>query len=252
MSAHLHTSDFAGDTRAMLAAVSKVDEPGAMLFELGVALGRFGVENIVVATFERAGSLGADAMLLHKLPKGWLRTYVEREYGRHDPVLRLCARTSRSFAWTEAGRELPPNARSEAVMAAARDQGMAEGLCVPIHGRRGLEGCVSVSGSWLDVTPRIRPVMEVVARGVFGRCREMASRVSPHPPSRLTRRERDVLSLAASGLSAAGTAAALGISERTVTTHIASACRKLDASNKTAAVASAIRRDLLDPAHRDF
>ncbi|MGP9821015.1 LuxR family transcriptional regulator [Salinarimonas sp. NSM] len=252
MSAHLHTGDLSSDARAMLAAVSKVDDPGAMLFELGVALGRFGVENIVVATFERAGSLGVDAMLLQKLPKDWLRTYVEREYGRHDPVLRLCTRTSRSFAWSEATRAFATNDRSDEVMAAARLHGMAEGLCMPIHSRRGLEGCVSVSGSWLDVAPRVQPVLEVVAREVFGRCREMALRANSRAPSRLTRRERDVLCLAARGLSAAGTAATLGISERTVTSHMTSACRKLDAPNKTAAVAVAIGRNLFDPAHRNF
>ncbi|WP_052341095.1 LuxR family transcriptional regulator [Salinarimonas rosea] len=252
MSAHLNNGDLASDARAMLAVLSKADEPGALLFELGVALGRFGVENIVVATFERAGSLGTDAMLLQKLPKDWLRTYVEHEYGRHDPVLRLCTRTKRSFAWTEAERELPPNARSAEVMAAAGRHGMTEGLCVPIHGRRGLEGCVSVSGAWLDIGPRVRPVIDVVARGVFDRCREMASRAHRSAPSHLTRRERDVLYLAARGLSAGAAAAELGISERTVTTHMTSACRKLDAPNKTAAVATAILRDLLGPAHRNF
>jgi len=50
---------------------------------------------------------------------------------------------------------------------------------------------------------------------------------------------------AAAGKSAADTGDILGITERTVTAHIVSACQKLDATNKTQAVARALQYKLI-------
>jgi DNA-binding CsgD family transcriptional regulator len=62
----------------------------------------------------------------------------------------------------------------------------------------------------------------------------------------LTDRERDMLAWAARGKTVADTADILKISEETVETHIRNAMRKLDATNKTHAVAKAIYLSLID------
>ena len=51
---------------------------------------------------------------------------------------------------------------------------------------------------------------------------------------------------AAAGKSAADTGEILGITERTVTAHIVSACQKLGAANKTQAVARAIQYKIIN------
>ncbi len=61
----------------------------------------------------------------------------------------------------------------------------------------------------------------------------------------LTPRERETLLWAAAGKSASDTGDILGITERTVTAHIVSACQKLDAANKTQAVARALQYRLI-------
>jgi len=62
----------------------------------------------------------------------------------------------------------------------------------------------------------------------------------------LTDRERDMLAWAARGKTVSDTAEILKISDETVETHIRNAMRKLDATNKTHAVAKAIYLGLID------
>jgi DNA-binding NarL/FixJ family response regulator len=66
------------------------------------------------------------------------------------------------------------------------------------------------------------------------------------PRSALTPRERSVLSLAAEGVSTREIARRLGVSSATVKAHLKSAYIKLDVPDRTSAVASALRRGLLD------
>lgn len=62
---------------------------------------------------------------------------------------------------------------------------------------------------------------------------------------RLTRRERQVLELCADGLTAQEIAVRLGVTFRTVNAHISAARSRLQALNKTHAIAIALRRGLI-------
>jgi DNA-binding CsgD family transcriptional regulator len=69
---------------------------------------------------------------------------------------------------------------------------------------------------------------------------------APSRPQGLTPREREVLSWAARGKSAAQIGEILRITKRTANEHIQNAMRKLGAQNRTQAVAIALRERLLD------
>lgn len=83
----------------------------------------------------------------------------------------------------------------------------------------------------------------VVAEGGVYLDREVASAVGDgdFSPDNLSAREREVLDLAARGLSSKEVASRLFISERTVQTHLASIYDKLGARNKTEAMLLALR-----------
>ncbi|HEX6844338.1 MAG TPA: response regulator transcription factor [Actinomycetota bacterium] len=63
--------------------------------------------------------------------------------------------------------------------------------------------------------------------------------------ARLTAREREVLAIAAEGLTAREIAVRLGVRERTITTHLARIYGKLGVSNRLAAIRSATRSGLV-------
>lgn len=65
-------------------------------------------------------------------------------------------------------------------------------------------------------------------------------------PPDLSPREREVLQLLAAGGSNAGISSALGISENTVRNHVRAILTKLGVANRTDAVATAVRRGLLE------
>ena len=75
--------------------------------------------------------------------------------------------------------------------------------------------------------------------------------MTPTPPatprSRLTPRETECVTLAASGLSVAQTAQHLNLAERTVEFHLQNAMRKLGAATKLRAVVLALQQQLIAP-----
>jgi two-component system, NarL family, nitrate/nitrite response regulator NarL len=78
-----------------------------------------------------------------------------------------------------------------------------------------------------------------------GLVRELRRREA-HAGVKLTPREREVLALAAEGVTTIEIAARLELSATTVKTHLQKAYEKLGVTDRTAAVALALRRGLLD------
>ena len=94
--------------------------------------------------------------------------------------------------------------------------------------RRALEGQVVLTGLPLDC-------LGPIAEGVERQCDE--------PP--LTSREREVLSIAAEGLTAREIGLRLGVAERTVTTHLAHIYGKLGVGGRVEAITEAARAGLV-------
>lgn len=70
--------------------------------------------------------------------------------------------------------------------------------------------------------------------------------VAPSPKGGLSAREVEILTLASHGKTATDMAVSLTITERTVAFHINNIVEKLGASNKTHAVALALRQGLIE------
>ncbi|SDN65967.1 response regulator [Allokutzneria albata] len=107
------------------------------------------------------------------------------------------------------------------------------------------------SGYLLKDTPRAQLAEAVVAaaRGATVLAPTIAARLvtrvrEPKPPS-LTAREREVLGLVAEGLSNPDVAAALGIGEATVKTHLLRTFEKLGVRDRTTAVVTALAKGIL-------
>ncbi len=235
--------DHATDAFEFIESLDRLSSAGAIIDAMERSFARFGFENFIMTGLPHPEQRIEGLVLLKKWPVEWYQRYTRKGYDRHDPVIRLCRQTVQPFEWAEATYDPGTNPRAAEIMLGAAEFGMRQGYCLPIHGLNGYEACLSMSGTHPDLTPRTKPAIHLMAMYAFERARLLlAPSVQPNP---LTARERETLQWAAMGKSAADTGEILGVTERTITAHIASACLKLSAVNKTHAVARALQHRLI-------
>ncbi|MGC2780478.1 MAG: autoinducer binding domain-containing protein [Bradyrhizobium sp.] len=201
--------------------------------------------------------------------RAWVEEYANNSFVHVDPCLSRVRRTNTPFNWGSV--ELPPvlgRRKPGAVktMEAARDHGFTEGLVVPFHFRdqRGFMFSSSTVFFWKDAVSQFKCLLgarrhELHLIMIYWTQRAIDLVARDHrrtapffrPPEDdsipvLTDRERDVMAWAARGKTITDTAEILKISSETAETHIRNALRKLNATNKTHAVAKCIALGLID------
>jgi LuxR family quorum sensing-dependent transcriptional regulator len=207
--------------------------------------GRFGFETLILTGLPNPEQNLEQMVLAKRLSPEWCELYTRNQYIRVDPVARLCHRTVNPFEWSEAPYDIDNEPRAAEVMQRATDFRMSRGFIVPIHSVAGYEACVSLGGEHLDLNDRSKPAVHLMAMYAFDRVRRLMAPAKP--VQKLTARQREVIAWSASGKSAWEIGAIIGITQRTVEEHIATACRKLGATNRTQAVAVSIREHLIEP-----
>lgn len=134
------------------------------------------------------------------------------------------------------GEHLPATA-SELVAAAGPE---ATVLVVPVHDLRPWQGAVILAGRALPTEPAWFDELAHFCTAALRTLVELG-RIDVARPGDLSDRERDVLRLAATGMTASEIAERLTISQRTVHAHFQNAADKMNAANKTQTVIEALR-----------
>ncbi|MGV0759372.1 LuxR family transcriptional regulator [Tistrella mobilis] len=223
-------------------AVSDLHDPDEIIARFHRAVARYGYATFIITGLPGLTEPFETRVLTRHWPDAWFRIYAAETYILDDPVGWHCRVAPAPFAWSEAPFDPGRQPRSRRIMEEAASFGMKDGLCVPVHGLQGLDWCVSLGGPDPDLSPRARAAVHLMALYAFDGLRRRLLNPDPPPPRRLTAREREVIAWTAAGKSAWEASCILGIAEDTVNKHAASAARKLNAANKTQAVAEAIRR----------
>jgi LuxR family quorum sensing-dependent transcriptional regulator len=236
---------YADEAFAFIESLDVLTTPTAVLDAIQRSLSVFGFENFIMTSLPAPRERFENAVLMKKWPDGWFEVYTAEDYVRIDPVIHHCRNTVQPFEWRDAPIHENAGPRALEVMNRAVDYGMKQGFCLPVHGINGYEACLSMSGTSLDLSSRTKPALHLMSMYAFERIRAQVNPVSGQPSRPLTSREREMLVWAAAGKSAADTGDILGITERTVTAHIVSACQKLHATNKTQAVARALQHRMI-------
>ncbi|MDB5594432.1 MAG: LuxR family transcriptional regulator [Hyphomicrobiales bacterium] len=199
----------------------------------------------------------------------WEAVYRSNAFVHIDPFVSKARRVNIPFDW--ASMPMPhvrtgPKPRVARLMEAASDFSLREGLVVPFH-FKDQSGHSMSSLCVLFWTEEVRKFYRVVHDCGFElhllliyamqkvhdlRDAQKRSRVAVRSGQdttiiKLTDREREVLSWAGRGKTIWETAEILKIAELTAETHVRNAIRKLEASNKTHAVARSITMGLIDP-----
>ncbi len=171
----------------------------------------------------------------------WHARYSEQGHYFHDP----CASRSRcaagAFFWSELQRDqMAP--RSLLVMDEAREFGMREGVCIPIHAPLFGPAVVTAAGEFTGLPDTTLPIIEAICTHAYRKVCRLEGKFDREQRPILTHREREVLQWISAGKGAEDIACILNISRHTVETHLRNIREKLDVMNAAHAVAEGLRR----------
>ena len=202
-------------------------------------IGDLGFHAYIMARIPSAGESLAQATVANGWPARWFELYIRENFKAVDPIPRHCFNTLNPFEWKDVpyDREREPGAHK--VMMRARDFGLNEGFCIPIH-YDDATAAVSIAGERPYLDAETRAALHLMGVFTHSRLRALARPAVALPVRRLSEIEAEVLRWAARGKTAWETGQILRLSERTVRWHLEEAQRKLMTKNKTATVALAL------------
>jgi LuxR family quorum sensing-dependent transcriptional regulator len=229
-----------------------IDEIGSLkcLSEIGArfadAVAQLGFSALGIAGLPPPQDAADPVILTEKTPPGYRGFYSEEKFYAVNPIGAYARTACKPFRFTEAPRSPQLSQRQERFMQAMASYGMGKGIVVPIGYFSNMPACVWLAGD--DPELDDDAVMAVQSISLFAAsktqalspCRQHGARTRA-----LTEREREVLQWASVGKSAWEIGEILGIAKRTVDEHVQTACRKLNAVNRTQAVVAALRDGLI-------
>lgn len=227
-------------------SIQRQSESAGILDILYGAFGSYGFDSFIVSGLPDRGMDVRPFVLLSGWPDEWYERYTGQGYVHLDPVARHCFSTTLPFDWSDAPYDRESDLPARRVMEEAREFGMDEGFCVPIHMEGGMQGVVSLVGATDHLDDKARLELHMLALYSHGQLRFLNTQAAERRGRRaITAREAEVLKWAASGKTTTEIAAITGLTDRTVNQHCENAQKRLGTNNRLHTVVEAIRHKLI-------
>jgi DNA-binding CsgD family transcriptional regulator len=165
--------------------------------------------------------------------------YRRQGYLALDPLARRAAKAFLPFVWTL--DEISDDPAAAPLVRALQGWGISAGAIAPVQDYAHGPALLNLFRAEREPLVLDPAAVMLDAFRLHARLRDQDGPACPSGGEPLAAREIEVLRLAALGRTEAETAHELGLSRRGVQFHLARAMAKLDAPNKTAAVARAVR-----------
>jgi len=238
---------FSSDILDMIACASTQDDMTKIFDAIREG---YGIDNLVYHAVNVRGLTKDGAFLRLTYSDEWIEQYYKQDYFKIDPVVEEGTRAFMPFNWGDLDWE--SKRRREFLEDANRHDVGTNGLSVPIRGPDGQHAIFSIttsrsSGSWNRQMRAHLPQLHSIAHSVHEATIRVEGVKTPDTGVSLSDRERDVLQWAGAGKTTDEIAEVLGIAERTVRVYLDTSRHKLNASNRTHAVARALGLGLIHP-----
>lgn len=198
-----------------------------------------------IACFYPVGKSIADTTFASQLPNDWLKNYIENNYQEVDPLLVRGQWESRAFEWSLTQWQKTSDARLTAWREDNRAAGLNVGLTIPDR-RDGHLKLLAVCGETQELTVEDRALLYFGGLEALGRMHELGLREGPATRIPLTERERECIRWMTEGKSDLDIGTILGISEKTVATHIQRVKQKFGAHSRAQVIICALRQGDLE------
>jgi LuxR family transcriptional regulator, quorum-sensing system regulator BjaR1 len=177
-------------------------------------------------------------------PTAWSRRYRNKGYINTDPLVSTAQQRVTPCTWSEAMAAFADDPAAKLIHNERLAHGVTDGLLVPIHSAKGCKALVSIgTNSALTAEALHELTMKsLVTHNILSSMQQS----DPSDPDAFTEREIECLKWVAAGKTDAEIAQILHLSRKTVFWHINGATKRINASSRSHAVASAIRMGLFN------
>jgi LuxR family quorum sensing-dependent transcriptional regulator len=220
-------------------AIEATDSFAGVIAQFEKIIGDIGFQAYIMARIPTAGESLAQGTVANGWPAEWTELYNREKFFVVDPIPRHCFNTLNPFEWKDVPYDREHDLPAHKVMMRARDFGLNDGFCIPIH-YDDATAAVSIAGERPYLDAETRSALHLIGVFTHSRLRALSRPILALPARRLSEIEAEVLRWAARGKTAWETGQILRLSERTVRWHLEEAQRKLMTKNKTATVALAL------------
>lgn len=204
------------------------------------ALQSLGYEHIACTSHTDPLNPRPGSVTILNYPMPWLEQYSQGQYAYIDPILLIARAVSGPFRWNEYLRRMQLNPQQRRVLADGASYGLASGMTVPLSTPDVMPASCSLVESSAGVDPLdLADTLIIVMYGHGA----MHRRLNPQEfidPVMLSPRERECLTLVASGKSDWVIGEVLNLSERTVHNSIERAKKRYGACCRAQAVVCAM------------
>ncbi len=231
------------DLREQLSAKASLEDVQKLVEDFRES---YGVEHVV---YHVVGSSGREYGAFTYDPE-WVEYYKAQEYYRHDPAVTEAIRRFHPLDWKRL--DWSPRESRKLISEAVSEGIGKQGLSVPVRGVGGQFALFSVTSydsdnHWDQFIEENSRDMLLAAHYIHERVYDLMEGPDGALLKPLSPREKDALSLLASGQSRAEAAEKLKISEHTFRVYVDTARHKLGALNTVHAVAKAVSSGLILP-----
>lgn len=205
---------------------------------------RYGFKSVYIAQLVNPANVANDQILhMSNWPDELLASRGRRVGNLHDPIAQCAMRSKRPFLWSNARQQASYMGRK--TLDEARDFKINDGIMFPMHSIDCIPGGISIGAEAINVSSRELSEIEIVAQHTYF---QLEAKLGPYPYQSditLSGREMEVIQIAAAGKTNLEISRLLGVSEETVKSTISRAAKKLNATNRAHAVATAIAHGLI-------
>jgi LuxR family transcriptional regulator, quorum-sensing system regulator BjaR1 len=236
-----HTLDFIRD-------IDRAVTPTDVCVALLGTVEQYGIQHVIGTTIAAPGSSKSEQesrIILRHWPTDWLDRYMSRNYLAIDPVVKRLKADIAPFAWHELAALCQDSPEAQRLMNERCEFKLKSGFTVPLITLDQEIAGFSLAGEHVHLPNDSRGMFSLVATYALVRTIMLREKLPTTSNVALSERERDALRWAAEGKSEWEIGVILGVSEHTAEKFLRSARVKLGGSNRTHAVAEAIRLGLI-------
>jgi LuxR family quorum sensing-dependent transcriptional regulator len=233
------------ETLSFIAAVDRAASPDAVSEIVLSVVRPFGFTHVfagIIPSPRMSMQQQIANVVLHRWPEQWSQRYFSQGYLFEDPTIQRVVASPKPFLWSELEEFYRDRPFAQRVMGEAKEFNLGFGFTVPILTLDGQPAGFSIASDRGELPPYFRGQLQLLAMYSFGRALWLAN--TP-PIVKLTQREADVLQWIAEGKSDWEISKILHVSEHLVDKMARQIRTKFGATNRTQAVAQALRHRII-------